>query len=136
MPHSAPRAGQVHGVQPHFFEIDPPPHVSGGTQWPQCTVPPHPSETSPQLAPSSAQVLGEQGSTPHLLRPPPPHTPIRQDPQSRRLPHPSGMTPHSAPTASQVLGVQVGASASEVEASSASGAIDASWVSAAIDASW
>jgi hypothetical protein len=113
VPHSAPRSGQVSGVQPHVFEVAPPPHVSGGVQRPHCTVPPHPSEISPQLAPRSAQARGEQGSSPHLFRPPPPHTPIEHEPHSLTPPHPSGILPHSAPTSWHVLGMQPGPSMEE-----------------------
>jgi hypothetical protein len=96
MPQSALSSGQVYGMQPHFFDMPPPPHVSGGTQRPHWMVPEQPSETSPQLAPISAHVRTGHVSGPHLLRPAPPHTPCSQPPQSSTLSHPSGTLPHSA----------------------------------------
>jgi hypothetical protein len=93
VPHSAPAAAQVVGVQPHWLLV----HRSGSLQLPQTIVLPHPSSIVPHVAPTSAQVFGVQPQA--LGRPPPPQVSgAWQVPQSSTLPHPSLALPHSAPS--------------------------------------
>jgi hypothetical protein len=73
MPHSAPISEHVIGVQPHFFEMPPPPQVAGSMHSPQWIMPPHPSGAVPQLAPKSSQVMGRQ---PPSGAPPPVPLPV------------------------------------------------------------
>jgi len=49
VPHLAPSASQVLGVQPHLLGTPLPPQVRGGWHIPQSSVPPHPSDVVPQL---------------------------------------------------------------------------------------
>jgi hypothetical protein len=95
------------GLQPHWFGTPRPPHVAGATQDPQFRVSAHWSETRPQVAPRSVQVLGAQGGEPHSLGPLPPQIcPAGQEPQSMVLPQPSGTMPQPAPGSPQRSGVQ------------------------------
>jgi hypothetical protein len=95
------RAAQVRGVQgSHRLAVPLPAQTSGPVQSPQCKVWPQPSLTSPQLAPSSAQVLGRQ------------QLPCRQrsfavqSPQCRVLPQPSLASPQVRPRPAQVRAMQ------------------------------
>lgn len=104
VPHVAPTASHVFVVQPQWFGVPPPPHVSGGAHAPQSSIPVHPSDTSPQLMPRSAQVLGVHAVEPHMFGCSPPQCwPAGQPPQSTTLPHPSGAVPHCAPSSTHVL---------------------------------
>lgn len=60
VPHDAPRAAHVAGVQPQTFGVPPPPHVSGAVQVPHSMVPPQPSDAEPHTAPCSAHVFSVQ----------------------------------------------------------------------------
>jgi hypothetical protein len=51
-------AVQALGMHPQRLAMRPPPHVAGVAHFPQSSIPPHPSDTDPQLAPSVAQVTG------------------------------------------------------------------------------
>jgi hypothetical protein len=79
--------------------------VAGGVQLPQLSVPPQPSEISPQSAPTPAQVSGVQ---PHTLGVPAPPQIWGGEhaPQSSTAPHPSPVCPHSAARLSHVEGTQ------------------------------
>jgi hypothetical protein len=72
IPHWAPISEQVTGVQPHFFEMPPPPQVAGSWHMPQWIVPPQPSGAAPQLAPKSSHVMGRQPWPPSGNPPPVP----------------------------------------------------------------
>jgi hypothetical protein len=97
------------GLQPHTFGVPSPPHVVCPGQVPQCSWPPQPSETSPQVAEASAHVRGTQAQVAAELHVRPmashrsgaqmhswfPHArPGPQAPQSTVPPHPSSMTSH------------------------------------------
>jgi hypothetical protein len=95
---------------PHTFGIPPPPQISGAVQGPpQLTVPPQPSETTPQFMPAGQLVVFVQDGTPHWFGvPAPPQIapPVHFDvPQSTTPPQPSAITPHwFAPQAAVVSG--------------------------------
>ncbi len=92
LPHCAPAAWQVVGVQPHWPWV----HTSGSLQLPQTMLFPQPSLMVPHDAPTSAQVFAVHPQA--LACPPPPH--VSGDvhaPQSSTLPQPSLVVPHSAP---------------------------------------
>ncbi len=94
-------AAQVLGAQPQTFGVCPPPQVSGGLQVPHTSVPPHPSDTLPQVAPRSAQVFGLHPQALGTSAPPQVSGAV-QPPQSRITPQPSESLPHSAPRSAQV----------------------------------
>jgi hypothetical protein len=48
-------------VQPHVFDVPPPPQVLGAVHVPQSRVPPHPSGIPPHVAPWALQVVGVHG---------------------------------------------------------------------------
>jgi len=60
---------------PHTLAVPLPPQVCGFEHDPQLSVPPHPSLTEPQVAPSPEHVFAIQaGVAPHTFTlPPPPH---------------------------------------------------------------
>jgi hypothetical protein len=62
VPHTCPALLHARplSVQPHWSGTPPPPHVSGDVHVPQLSVPPQPSEKSPQFAPSAWHVVGVQ----------------------------------------------------------------------------
>jgi hypothetical protein len=51
-------AVQAFGMHPQRLAMRPPPHVAGIVHVPQSSMPPHLSDTAPQLAPSRVQVTG------------------------------------------------------------------------------
>jgi hypothetical protein len=63
-PHVAPRSVHDFGTQaelpPQTLGVPPPPQLWGGVQAPHWRMPPQPSLTGPQLAPSVAQVRRPQ----------------------------------------------------------------------------
>src|SRR5438132_9214572 len=77
-------------------------------QLPQLSVPPHPSEMTPQFLPCAAHVVGVHVPMPHTFCvPPPPHVfmPV-QVPQFSVPPHPSAAVPQVHPRAAHVVGEQ------------------------------
>jgi hypothetical protein len=88
--------------------LPPPPQVFGEVHVPQLAMmPPQPSATAPQLAPSVAQVFGTHGGgVQHTLGvPPPPQIePDAQLPQLITPPQPSPTEPQLAPRPAQVFG--------------------------------
>jgi hypothetical protein len=51
---------------PHWFGVPPPPQVwPAGQSFPQSSVAPQPSSTSPHAAPSAAHVVGVHAVAPH-----------------------------------------------------------------------
>ena len=56
----APAAAQDVGLQPHRLGVPVPPHVAGGVQAPQSTLPPQPSAMLPQSFPCAPQLEGRQ----------------------------------------------------------------------------
>src|ERR1043165_4331054 len=102
-PHLAASSSHVFGLQAQWLSTPPTPHLSGAVHIPQCNVPLHPSEASPQSNPRSAHVFGVHVPAPHWLGAGAPHTCMPgQLPQGSVLPQPSEMVPHLAPTAAQV----------------------------------
>ena len=89
--------------------MPPPPQEAGAEQTPQLSVPPQPSLTVPQLAPSEPQVRSVQ-LEPHVLGelPPPQTSGAEQLLQERRVPQPSPGLPQLAPSEPQVCGWQLG----------------------------
>ncbi len=96
----------VHGGTAHWFGTPAPPHTSAPTHVPQRIRAPHPSETRPHVAPTSAQVRGVHGRSPHwngVPLPPPQTCPAGHVPQSVwTSPQPSPIGPQVAPTEAHV----------------------------------
>ena len=80
---------------PHTPTVPPPPHVSGGVQFPHCMMPPQPSAVGPHQP--DWQVSAVQLGEPHWFGvPDPPHVPPSQPPQSIVPPQPSEYWPQFA----------------------------------------
>jgi hypothetical protein len=94
-------------MQPQRFAVPPPPHVWGAVHIPQWSMPPQPSDASPQSRPSDAHVFGVHGPAPHWLGAAAPHTCVGGHmPHMSVCPQPSDVVPQLAPCAAQVVGLQ------------------------------
>ena len=100
------------GEQPHTLATPPPPQVCGlmdpAPAW-HTTVPPHPSDTVPQLSPEGHCVSGTHAPFPQTFGvPPPPHVcvPGQAPPHDTFPPQPSGIDPQLAPAVQAVAAMQ------------------------------